>query len=204
MLRSWPLLATAALLPIGPALAAELVLNGGFEYQSPDNNQHLHDWTLVSGGSTFAAPGYGAPDPETGQLGYAVVFGARLSQGGATLSQAIATVPGEQYLFSFDFHSDNSVPNGFVASFGDQTVFSAIYGPGDEGYYDPNPYTHYSYVVTAVSASTTISFYGYDEEDWHWLDNVSVTPVPEPGTAALLACGAAGLTLSLRRARRQV
>jgi len=64
------------------------------------------------------------------------------------------------------------------------------------------PYETFSFTEPASKSTTTFYFHGVDAYGGSILvDNVSVSPVPEPSTAGLLALGCAGVC-ALRARRR--
>lgn len=179
MLKRLSLLA-AVLGTASIASAQNLITNGGFE------TGNFSDWSRVtSDGFTLVAQPYGYNSL------FGAVFGDTKQHGGGSITQLIPTDIGQDYTFSFDFHQDNSSPEHFEAVFGDNTVLSVSDAEYDE-------YSHYSYTVTATDTQTAVRFYGYDNDDYFWLDNVSVVAVPEP-TIALVGLMPLGL---LRRNAR--
>jgi hypothetical protein len=144
--------------PSGP----NLVVNGNFATDS------FSGWTL--GGNDAPDPVYG---PQiyintTGEGGstHAAAMGSSGSNG--TISQTIATTPGQTYTLSFWLESQSSGPNDFSAIWNGQTLLSlsnaAAFG-----------YTEYTYTVTATSSSTVLEFAARQDPS-HWdLDNISLT-----------------------------
>ena len=167
------------------APAQNLVTNGSFEtgdftgysLSSPDN------LTMVE--STFASDG-----------GDAVEMGDLQGDGGCVLSQAIATTPGKAYTFSFDFAGDGDAPSGFSAAFGTKVLFAVTNPPFD------NDYVTHTFAVTATAPITTLTFTGYDDANYLYLDNIVVTPqaAPEPATLAALGLGSFALLGRRKRA----
>lgn len=180
-LRSLSLLVVAS---AAVAAQANLINNGSFE------TGDLTGWNVTSpDGFLFVDTGFSS------EGNFAVFFGDLQASGGGSITQSIATVPGQKYTFSYDFAGDGDTPSGFEAKFGTTTVFSVTNPAFDLDYITQ------SYTVTATSALTVVSFAGYDDDFFINLDNVSVTAqaVPEPASLAALGLGAVAV---LRRRRK--
>jgi hypothetical protein len=184
-------LAAVLTLVVSVASADNLVVNGGFE-DPAGPEQYGPGWTAYRVD--------GNPLDDNTITGYAhsgsqaACFGEEECDG--VITQTLSTVAGQQYLFSFWFASDGGTPNDFSAKFGDTTVFSVVNAPSQ-------PYEYYSYQLTATSATTPISFAGMNVPGYLDLDDVSVTPVPEPSTLVLLAIGVVSLLAYAWRKRRR-
>ena len=139
-----------------PAQAFNLITNGDFE------TGNFSGWNQSGNtGFTFVNGNNEASFGPIGSLGY--------------ISQTINTVSGQEYTFSYLLANDGGSPNQFQSLIEDNTVFLAINA-------DPMGLTPYSFSFTASSNSTNIQF-GFQQDPSFWrLDNVSVTPVPEPLT----------------------
>jgi len=180
----------ALALASGGALSAQnLVVNGGFE---------AGDWT----GWTISQP-YGMRVFDATSEDATIHSGSFTAGLGSTpatdLSQTLATVAGQTYELSYWLQVRTSTPpnDEFIATIGDQTLFSGTNLP------ETNDYTEYSYVFVALSDSTTLTFTSYDPPSYFYLDDVSVTAVPEPSTCAAFAgLAVLGLCLVRRRFRR--
>ena len=177
----------------GPAAAANLVLNPGFE------TGDFTDWTVAGEGIAIdnAFPNIGCCD---------AVFTATTGPDAGVLSQTLSTEAGKSYTLSFAV-LDEAGFNGdtFIAQFGD---FSATI-TGDEAASPgnlPSLYTAMTFLVPAadiVGGATILSFKGLSDPglgvDWN-LDDASVTAAaaPEPATWILLALAFGGLAIQRR------
>lgn len=111
------------------------------------------------------------------------------------ISQTFATTPGALYNFSFFYQPVSRTPadNEFIAFFNGVNLYD-------------NPDTNSGFItltfsnLLATSNFTTIEFRAFSATGTDYLDNVSVTRVPDNGnTVLLLAVGLAGVFL-IRRA----
>jgi hypothetical protein len=106
-----------------------------------------------------------------------------------TLSQTLTTMSGQAYLVSF--WVADSAPNPLTVDFGSQVLFNGT-APTD-GVAVASDYVNDSYIVTATSTNTILSFTGeFTSGVGTLLDDVSVTAVsgvPEPATLAFTALG---------------
>jgi hypothetical protein len=168
-------------------MAAELVVNGGFE---------------LSVGGAFA-PGWVYTPAPIGPLAFvdgnphtglqAAAFGGVGPVGNDDIiSQVLPTIAGQTYTISFWLaHAGNAGNNNFSCTFGGSSIAFANFGT--------LPYFNFSFNAVAPIAGTSIVFAGRDVPSWYYLDDVSVQQVaPIPGSLVLLASGLLGL-LGLRR-----
>jgi Protein of unknown function (DUF642)/PEP-CTERM motif len=114
------------------------------------------------------------------------------------VSQTIATVPGQQYTLSFYLGSSTfwGRPSALIVTAGSSAGTFASPATGTN-----NDWHLHTLDFAATSASTTISFVGNAGVNYIGLDNATVTAVPEPGQAALLALGLATMALQFCRRR---
>jgi hypothetical protein len=160
--------------------ADNIVVNGGFE---------TGNWT---GWNYSNNSGYLTVNGNTPYSGsYAANFGATYNVYD-TISQILATSKGTSYTLSFwlantfDPHSESDSADFQVLWNGtslEDIVTTTAFG-----------YTEFTFTVTGTG-SDTLSFEGYNDPSWTYLDDVSVDATPEPssfyllGTAMLLLCG---------------
>jgi hypothetical protein len=179
----------ASLALVAPTARANIVLNGDFDANSPGIGTAPADWTLInaaSGSDFFVGPGpvYGAFSPPN-----SANFGA-VHSFDDTLEQTLSTIAGQSYSLTYELaHADSDAENDFSASWGGVTI------PGSQLVNDITEfnYTEYSFIVTAASSSTVLAFAGREVPSWYELDNVVVTPVPEPRYYAVLGVVLVGL-----------
>ena len=180
--------ALAAAMTVSGAQAAELVTNGGFE---------TGDFTgWATGGTSF--PIYTVTNPVQEGV-YAAQIAGFLSSIGSpaenTLTQVIATALGQSYDLSFWYYQDDRTPNGLNVIWNGLSVYSAT----DESF------AGYKHITTSVigSGSDSLVFKAYNDPAFTYLDNVSVSAVPEPMTWALMIGGFGMAGAVIRRRRGQ-
>jgi hypothetical protein len=181
---------------------ANLVANGSFE-QGTAGIGSFSGWQTTLGDPATFVDSSGQTGTHPGQASdgtWSAYFGSTLASGGSSISQWLATAIGQTYVLSFDIANDNggaAAVNGFSASLGADVVQSFA-GLGVQDY------AHTLVSFTASSATTLLSFSGYNDNGYLQLDNVAVTAaVPEPSAVALTLAGlvAVGLRLGSRRRR---
>ncbi len=149
-----------------------LVQNGDFE------TGDFSFWTLTgdaSGNSSLVDDG-----SLTGVTPYDGNYCADLSEFGsvADLSQTLPTQEGKAYLLSFwlanvDVFGFGTSPNEFLVSWNGNTLSSQFNQPA----YD---WTYVQFVVVATTNSTVLQFGFRNDLFFFGLDDVNVTPLPEP------------------------
>jgi len=197
-------LCVTALVGLASTVArADTVTNGGFE--NGDFTGWSTDFTLdgnpIAGNDpsawTFVDTQQWAVFPNSGI--YAAYFGQSDGQLDS-ISQTISTVQGQTYEFSWWLAGvkadDYSItPNEMKVSWNGTAVSDTV---------DTTTQTwnQFSFLETATSTSTTISFAGA-ANGFLALDDVSVQPVPEPGVlTGLLGLAGMGLVGLVWRRRR--
>jgi uncharacterized protein DUF642/PEP-CTERM motif-containing protein len=178
-----------SILGMGTAVLAHadnnLVTNGSFE------TGDFTGWTL-SGDTTFtgvcnASTCPGGFPPEDGT--YAAYFGPVGDT--ATISQMIATTPGDQYSLSFYLANPvGGTPNYFDVTFGNSSFSFTNFGTA---------FTWQQFTLTTVATTdqTQLSFTFRNDPSYWFLDNVTVQQsggtVPEPGSLLLFGSGVLGI-----------
>lgn len=166
------------------AAPVELVTNGGFETD-------LAGWNM-GGDTTYTFVDTREGGAHTG-LYNACIGPATMGY----LSQSIATDAGAQYHLSYWLATMGTGPGDVFQVRIDDTL-----QPGLTVSNLPDlPWTEYRTTFTATSGSTDIEFGAMNSVDYWYLDDVSVTAVPEPMCLGLI--GATAGLLSVRR-RREV
>jgi hypothetical protein len=160
-------------LPFVLNVVQSLVQNGGFE------TGDFTSWTLVGNGTIsngrFGSTIYNAVESSSSysSVVHSGSYGAFLGDTQlATVSQTLATIPGENYLLSLWL--DNSTV-GSVQKF-------QVNWNGDNIYGTTNPaafsWTNLQFIVTAASSSTILQFGAENDPAYFGLDDISVTHIP--------------------------
>jgi hypothetical protein len=151
------------------------------------------DWLFVHSGLYGAYLGEWAWEPGAPSVG--------------SLSQAVSTAAGQQYLVSFWLtsvadSSGDTAPNSFAAQWNGSTLY-------EQTNLDAFGWTNLQYVVPATSSSSTLEFELNQVPGAFGLDDVSVEPLPGPvlqsasmtgGAITFSWIGSAGLSYQIQSA----
>jgi len=194
------------LIPSTPAAAGNIVLNGGFD------TGDLTNWSVVAGGSTYCSDpvtvvtpgqafcdlGAGVVDFQSHSGSYAAMFGND-SDDDWFLQQTMTTTPGGVYDLSFWLRNSDqygATPNDFGVWWNGVSIYS-------QTNLEAFGYTLFSFTgLLATDASTVLRFGARHPNTLFQLDDVSVTPVPEPATLLLLGMGL-GAVAARRRLKKR-
>lgn len=190
---------------------ADIIFNGNFEvpvqgppnyatFNIPAGSTYISGWTVVQGNVDLTTtanygPGTNTLDPNSVQdidligdaNGSGGVFGG--------LSQTFTTLAGQQYLLTFDYSHN---PGTFSPDYAAQVTVADANAPGNivlsaeiSQPYGPAPWVAFAQTFTANSTSTVLTFIATRgaSNAGIYLDDVSIVPVPEPGSTFLLLLG---------------
>jgi choice-of-anchor C domain-containing protein len=197
------LLAAAAAMLIAGSAQASIIVNGSFE-QGPNpgsfmtlgtGNTQITGWTVTGGSIDYIGSYWNASNG---------VRSIDLSgnEPGA-IAQSFATIAGRDYVVTFDLaaNPDNAITKLLNVTAGENfTQYSYAGTP------QPLEWTPQVFNFFALGSQTTLTFAGGNPGPWGAaLDNVNVSlvPVPEPATWAMLIAGF-GLVGAVARRRRRV
>jgi hypothetical protein len=161
------------LVPAVLSVGQNTLLNGGFE------TGDFTGWTLVGDTSDGALIYNGVVNSTfTNQAGlhyyHSGAYGAALGERGflATLSQPVATVPGQSYLLSFWLRNPNSASTEqFEANWNGNTIYNLLNPP-------VFTWTNLTFIVNATDTNSVLQFAAENDLDYFGLDDVGVTPIP--------------------------
>jgi hypothetical protein len=174
----------------GSAKGVELINNGSFE------TDDFTGWTVEGmPGTLFEVTDF------WGHAGtHSVVF-AGLESHNDRISQIAPTASGKQYVLDF------WVNNGSDGNLGVGEDGLAVFWEGAAAFnISPlpaqlNTWLNYTLNVTATSNGSELKFHGFDAPFAIYLDDISLTAVPEPNALLLLAVGITGVAMRARRRR---
>ena len=161
-----------------------LVVNGSFE------TGNFTGWTADA--NSF--PMYIVTNPVEDGIYAAQIAGYDFNPD--TLSQTVADTAGQSYLLSFwRYQADGAPPIGLTVTWDGVTVFSEV-NPGFQ------PYQNFNALVTGAGSDSLV-FTSYNNPAYTYLDNVSLTAVPEPAAWIMMLVGFGGLGLAAFRGARK-
>jgi hypothetical protein len=165
-------------IPVSLSIGQNQLVNGGFE------TGDFTGWTLVGDPVFGASPPmyFDAVVSATSFVGASSFVhsgsdGAIFGEFGylATLSQTIATLPNQEYLLSFWLLNNTNQPTAqFEVSWAGTTI-EDMQNPAVFGW------TNQQFIVSASGPATVLQFAAENDTGYFGLDDVSVTPVPNPG-----------------------
>lgn len=192
-------LCVAVLAVTGSAQASTTVFEDSFEATAQGQNLGPAGWTVSGGTVDVVGPGW------WGQLclgsGRCVDLDGSTNRAGL-LSRSLTLNAGVDYLLSFDLAGNrrNAGSEQVLVSFGSSSTLLTLSNASPTA-----TWQRYSLSFTPSSTGSYLMSFqnqGVGNNVGAMLDNVAVTAVPEPTSAALLLAGLAGVSLLRRRAAR--
>jgi hypothetical protein len=198
------LLGAAMLAMAGPAMAANIVVNGGFEsppigggFQQVDapDAVTVPGWVVMTGSVDVVGAVY---SPHAGAQ--AIDLTGESARGTSTLSQALSTVVGQSYRLSFFYSNNPQAGDGtYTATVSVAGLIDTISHTNVPGNMNWLQYTGY---FTGTGSDVLSFVSGFQQNNGGiFLDSVDVSAVPEPATwgMLILGFGMAGGALRYRR-----
>lgn len=182
---------TSQTIPVVLQVGQSVVQNGGFETGT------FADWTL-DGNGVDGSNIYNAVESRSSYASavHSGTYGAFLGDVQlATLSQTLPTIPGHSYLLSFWLDNPST---GAGQQFAVNWITNAA--TASQIYYITNPpvlaWTNFTFVLAATGTNTVLQFGAENVPNYFGLDDVSVTPIPDPEVRSLTRSGTS-LSLTL-------
>jgi hypothetical protein len=177
----------AFVLTAAPAHAQNLVVNGDFE------TGDLSGWV---------APEESYPEYATDAFAHGGAFSAQIagySYDPDTLSQQIETTAGRLYRIKVHFHWDSVQPgtdNLFAVQWSGSELFR------QQNIVDDGSQWHLFSGYVTGSGSDTLRLIAANDPGYLYVDDISVAPVPEPASWAMMLAGFGAIGGALRTRRR--